>query len=73
MKIFLLLTLLFITQTINVTGAQVFNDWSLTSQRVIGAIERRDERESNLSDIPKMSYSVRFSAPVFNEPPDECE
>jgi len=58
-----------ITQTINVSGQQLFKDWSLTSQRVVGAIERRDERESNLSDIPKMSYSVRFSAPIFNEPP----
>jgi len=58
-----------IRETINVTDQDLFKDWSLTSQRVVGAIERRGAREPNLSDFPEVSYSIRFSAPVFNEPP----
>ena len=57
-----------IRETINVTDQDLFKDWSLTSQRVVGAIERRGAREPNLSDFPAVSYSIRFSAPVFNEP-----
>jgi hypothetical protein len=57
-----------IRQTLNVSGKELFNDWSFASQRVTGAIERRDEDKSSLSDFPAISYSVRFSAPVFNEP-----
>ncbi|HKQ76176.1 MAG TPA: hypothetical protein VJ810_20950 [Blastocatellia bacterium] len=55
-------------ESINVSGQELFKDWSLTSQRVVGAIERRGAREPSLSDYPAVSYSVRFSAPVFNEP-----
>jgi len=58
-----------IRQTINVTGEDLFKDWSLTDQRVVGAIERREEREPGLADFPAISYSVRFDAPIFNEPP----
>jgi hypothetical protein len=57
-----------IRESINVSGQELFKDWSLTSQRVVGAIERRGDREPNLSDYPAVSYSVRFSAPVFSEP-----
>lgn len=57
-----------IRQTINVTGEELFKGWSLTNQRIAGAIERRGEREPGLSDFPAISYSVRFDAPVFNEP-----
>src|SRR5262245_12832130 len=57
-----------IRESINVSGQELFNDWSLTGQRVVGAIERSGAREPNLSDYPAVSYSVRFSAPVFNEP-----
>jgi hypothetical protein len=57
-----------IRESINVSGQDLFKDWSLTGQRVVGAIERRGAREPNLSDFPAVSYSVRFSAPVFNEP-----
>jgi hypothetical protein len=59
---------LLIRQTINVTGEDLFKDWTLTEQRVVGAIERSGEREPGLSDFPAISYSVRFDAPIFNEP-----
>ena len=57
-----------VRQTINVTGEDLFKDWKLTDQRVAGAIERRGEREPGLADFPAISYSVRFDAPIFNEP-----
>lgn len=57
-----------IRQMINSAEDDLFKDWSLTDQRVAGAIERSGEREPNLSDFPAISYSVRFDAPVFNEP-----
>ncbi len=57
-----------IRQTINVTGEDLFKEWSLTERRVAGAIERSGEGEPDLSGFPAISYSARFSAPVFNEP-----
>jgi hypothetical protein len=57
-----------IRQMINSAEDDLFKDWSLTSQRVAGAIERSEEREPGLSDFPAIRYSVRFDAPVFNEP-----
>jgi hypothetical protein len=59
---------LLIRQTINVTEDDLFKDWTLKDHRVAGAIERSGEREPNLSDFPAISYSVRFDAPIFNEP-----
>jgi hypothetical protein len=59
---------LLIRQTINVTGEELFKDWSLKGNRVVGAIERSGEREPGLSNFPAISYSVKFDAPVFNEP-----
>ncbi|HEU0172666.1 MAG TPA: hypothetical protein VFV58_00255 [Blastocatellia bacterium] len=57
-----------IRQTINVTGGDLFKDWTLTDRRIVGATEHRGEREPGLSDFPAISYSVQFDAPVFNEP-----
>jgi hypothetical protein len=57
-----------IRQTINVDGEDLFNEWSMTEQRVAGAIERKGEREPGLSNFPAISYSVKFDAPIFNEP-----
>jgi hypothetical protein len=57
-----------IRQTINVDGEGLFKEWSLKDNRVVGAIERRGEREPGLSDFPAISYSVKFDAPIFNEP-----
>lgn len=59
---------LLIRQTINVAGEDLFKEWSLKGNRVAGAIERSGEREPGLSDFPAISYSIQFSAPVFNEP-----
>jgi hypothetical protein len=59
---------LLIRQTINVAGEDLFKDWNLTDHRVGGAIERRGEREPGLADFPAISYSVKFDAPIFNEP-----
>jgi len=59
---------LLIRQTINVSGEDLFKDWSLTDQRVTGAITRSGEREPGLSDFPAISYSVKFDAAIFNEP-----
>ncbi len=57
-----------IRQTINVAGEDLFKEWSLTDQRVVGAVERSEEREPGLADFPAISYSVKFEAPIFNEP-----
>jgi hypothetical protein len=57
-----------IRQTINVDGDDLFKEWSLTDQRVVGAIERSEEREPGLADFPAISYSVKFESPIFNEP-----
>jgi hypothetical protein len=57
-----------IRQTINVTKEDLFKDWKLTDRRVAGAIERHGEREPGMADFPAISYSVRFDAPIFNEP-----
>jgi hypothetical protein len=57
-----------IRQTINVDGEDLFKEWSLTDQRVVGAIQRSEEREPGLADFPAISYSVKFEAPIFNEP-----
>jgi hypothetical protein len=57
-----------IRQTINVDGEDLFKEWSLKDNRVVGAIERRGEREPGLSDFPAISYSVKFDAPIFKEP-----
>src|SRR5215475_1097865 len=59
---------LLIRQTINVSGEDLFKDWSQTDQRVTGAITRSGEREPGLSDFPAISYSVKFDAAIFNEP-----
>jgi hypothetical protein len=57
-----------IRQTINVDGEDLFKEWSLTDRRVAGAIERSVEREPGLVDFPAINYSVKFDAPIFNEP-----
>jgi hypothetical protein len=59
---------LLIRQTINVDGEDLFKEWAMKDHRVVGAIERRGEREPGLSDFPAISYSVKFDAPIFNEP-----
>jgi hypothetical protein len=59
---------LLIRQMISVDGEDLFTEWAMKDHRVVGAIERRGEREPGLSDFPAISYSVKFDAPIFNEP-----
>ena len=59
---------LLIRQTISVDGEDLFKEWAMKDNRVAGAIERRGEREPGLTDFPAISYSVKFDAPIFNEP-----
>src|SRR5262249_22845959 len=57
-----------VRQTINANGEDLFKEWSLKDNRVAGGIERKGEREPGLADFPAISYSVKFDAPIFNEP-----
>jgi len=57
-----------LTQTKSATGGKLFSDWKFAPTRVLGAIEHRDERKQGSADFPALAYSIRFSAPVFNEP-----
>ena len=57
-----------LTQTKRATGGKLFSDWKFAPTRVLGAIEHRDERKQGSADFPALAYSIRFSAPVFNEP-----
>lgn len=57
-----------IRESISSSDQEIFNDWERTNQLVSGSIERRGAREPGLSDFPAVSYSIKFSAPVFNEP-----
>jgi len=59
---------LLIRQTISVDGEDLFKEWAMKDHRVVGAIERSGEREPGLADFPAISYSVKFDAPIFNEP-----
>ncbi len=57
------------TQSLSTTGQQALKKLEFTSQRVIGEIEHRDQREPRFTDMPKLDYAVQFSAPLFHEPP----
>jgi hypothetical protein len=57
------------TQTLSVTGGSVFGDWQMNDRRVAGSIEHGDGAEPAGLDLPAMSFSLRFSAPLFHEPP----
>src|SRR5215475_3436433 len=52
-----------IRQTINVAGEDLFKEWSLTDQRVVGAIERSEEREPGLADFQRTADLRRFERP----------
>jgi hypothetical protein len=56
------------TQTISVTGQEAMKKLNITAQRVHGEIEHRDQGEPGFMDLPKLAYSVQFSAPLFHEP-----
>ena len=54
-------------QTVSTTSQKAFKRLEIVGQRVVGEIESRDQREANSTDMPKLDYSVRFSAPLFHE------
>jgi hypothetical protein len=58
-----------LTQTIGGTGARVLKEFKMMGQRVSGAIENHDRSGSGSVDLPKLAYSVKFSAPLFREAP----
>ncbi len=55
------------TVSISGTGG-AFKRLEIASQRVVGEIERRDERKTGSPGMPALDFSLRFSAPVFHEP-----
>jgi hypothetical protein len=56
------------TQTRSVTGREVMKKLNIGAQRVHGDIEHRDQGEAGFTDLPRLAYSVQFSAPLFHEP-----
>jgi hypothetical protein len=56
------------TQTLSTSGQKPPIDLKMSSNRVGGEIQHTDESESSFGDLPKLVYSVRFSAPLFHEP-----
>lgn len=57
------------TQTLNATGQEVVKKLAIANNRVSGEIEHKDTRAAGSADLPKMDYALRFSAPLFSEPP----
>jgi hypothetical protein len=57
------------TQTISDSSREAFKKFSHANNRVIGEIERRDSRSSSSADMPRLDYTIQFSAPVFGERP----
>lgn len=56
------------TQTISTTGTKPPLELKISSQRVDGAIEQHEARQSP-GELPQLDYALRFSAPLFREPP----
>ncbi|MGH8704112.1 MAG: DnaJ family domain-containing protein [Burkholderiales bacterium] len=50
------------------TTGGAFKRLEIASLRVVGEIERRDERKTGSPGMPALDFSLRFSAPVFHEP-----
>jgi hypothetical protein len=57
------------TQTISTTGRKPPMELKMNPQRVGGVIEYHDEGQCEIGGMPKMAYSLRFSAPLFHEMP----
>ncbi len=57
------------TQTISTIGQKPPIKLKISHQRVSGAVEHYDERQSETGGMPKLAYSLRFSAPLFHEMP----
>ena len=57
------------TLTLNTTGAKPPIDLKISPQRLGGAIEHHEARPSAPGGLPQLDYALRFSAPLFREPP----
>ncbi len=57
------------THTLSTTGQKVVKKLAIANNRVSGEIEHKDTRPAGSADLPKMDYALRFSAPLFSEPP----
>jgi hypothetical protein len=57
------------TQTIESTPEKVLKELKITGERISGEIAHHDVGKPQFEDMPKISYTVRFSAPLFHEPP----
>jgi hypothetical protein len=54
--------------SLSASGKKLFKEWKLAPTRVVGAIDHEDKTEHSFITGPRVSWSLRFSAPVFNEP-----
>ena len=57
------------TLTLSSTGEKLFKKLNVSKTRVDGEVEHSDTHGSGGTDLPKLSYSALFSAPLFNELP----
>ncbi|MBA4390240.1 MAG: hypothetical protein C0399_04805 [Syntrophus sp. (in: bacteria)] len=57
------------TLTLSATGEKLFKKLNVSKTRVDGEVEHFDTRSEGGTDLPKLSYSAIFSAPLFNELP----
>lgn len=55
--------------TLSVTGQELFKKFILSNVRVTGEMEHADTRSSGDEDLPKLTFAVKFSAPLFHELP----
>ena len=55
--------------TMSLTGQKIFKKLLLSNVRVTGEVEHADAQERGGQDLPKLTYNVKFSAPLFRELP----
>lgn len=51
------------------TGQKLFKRLAISQTRIDGEVEHTEKGRSDSDDLPTVSYSVKFTAPVFNELP----
>ena len=56
------------TQTLSSTPGKIIEGFKIMNNRVGGRIDYRDKEQPSFEEIPKLNYSLRFSAPLFHEP-----
>jgi hypothetical protein len=58
----------FLTTQSRLNSEGLMKNLQITDQRVVGEIEDKEQRESRFSDMPVITYTTSFSAPLFHEP-----